>query len=95
MRIIDLDKLKQNLCGDCTMNFPKECRQIGCVKVDKQDFLEALRLPIIDAVPVIRCKDCKCYTGKWCTKFSTKQFDINDICKAYDDYCSMAERKEE
>ena len=44
---------------------------------------------------VIRCKDCKYYTGKWCTKFSTKQFDINDICKADDDYCSMAERKEE
>ena len=44
---------------------------------------------------VIRCKDCKYYTGKWCTKFSTKQFDINDICKDNNDFCSMAERKEE
>lgn len=44
---------------------------------------------------LIRCKDCKYYTGKWCTKFSTKQFDINDICKTDNDYCSMAERKEE
>lgn len=89
MRIIDLDKLKQNLCGDCTMNFPKECRQIGCVKVDKQDFLEALRLPIIDAVPVIRCKDCKYHYGEnACEK---------DGCYGwYDtDYCSRAERKEE
>ena len=51
--------------------------------------------PKVDAVPVIRCKDCKYYTGKWCTKFSTKQFDINDIYKADDDFCSMAERKEE
>lgn len=44
---------------------------------------------------LVRCKDCKYYTGKWCTKYSTKQFDINDICKADDDFCSMAERKDE
>lgn len=43
---------------------------------------------------LIRCKDCKYKTGKWCTKLSTKQFDINDICKDDDDFCSMAERKE-
>lgn len=43
---------------------------------------------------IITCKDCKYYTGKWCTKYSTKQIDINDICKADDDFCSMAERKE-
>lgn len=46
-------------------------------------------------VEVIRCKDCKYYTGKWCTKYSKKQFDINDICKDDDAFCSMAERKEE
>ena len=44
---------------------------------------------------LIRCKDCKHYTGRWCTKFSTKQFDINDIYKGVDDFCSQAERKEE
>lgn len=44
---------------------------------------------------LIRCKDCKHYTGRWCTKFSTKQFDINDIYKGAHDFCSMAERKEE
>lgn len=79
MRLIDLDQLKQNLCGDCIcvdiMNFPKECRQIGCAKIDKQDILEALRIPIIDAVPVrhgkwllewenedtrmLRCSECR------------------------------------
>lgn len=44
---------------------------------------------------LIRCKDCRFYTGKWCTRYSTKQFDVNDICKGADDYCSAAERKEE
>lgn len=48
----------------------------------------------VEFMKVIRCKDCKHYTGKWCTKFSTKQFDINDICKADDDFCSQAERKD-
>ena len=42
-----------------------------------------------------RCKDCKHYTGRWCTKYSTKQFDINDIYKDDNDFCSQAERKEE
>ena len=49
---------------------------------------------LIGGVPIIRCKDCKYYTGKWCTKYSTKQFDINDIYKADDDFCSMAERRD-
>lgn len=48
-----------------------------------------------DCDEVIRCKDCKYYTGKWCTRYSTKQFDMNDICKDDDDFCSGAERKEE
>lgn len=39
---------------------------------------------------LIRCKDCKYYTGKWCT---TKQFDINDICKGDNDFCSQAEER--
>lgn len=44
---------------------------------------------------LIRCKECRHYTGKWCTIYSTKQFDINDIYKDDDDFCSQAERKEE
>lgn len=64
----------------------------------KVEFAKAIeeaikKAPTIDAVPVIRCRDCKYYTGKWCTKYSKKQFDINDICKADNDFCSRAERK--
>ena len=47
-----------------------------------------------DLQELIRCKDCKHYTGRWCTKFSTKQFDINDIYKDDNDFCSYAERKD-
>ena len=44
---------------------------------------------------LIRCKDCIHYTGKWCTKYSTKEIDINDVRKSDNDFCSQAERKEE
>lgn len=55
--------------------------------------------PTVDAVPVIRCKDCKCwYAGEninYCRKF----WDDDGEPKLYrctaDDFCSRAERKEE
>lgn len=45
-----------------------------------------------DAVPVIRCKDCKYYTGYECQR--SKVSNIRVITNE-DDYCSRAERKEE
>ena len=50
--------------------------------------------PTIDAVPVIRCKDCKWYSANtgyhWgrCENYRPFPFDETD-------YCSRAERKEE
>lgn len=57
---------------------------------------EALsRVPNIDAVPVVRCKDCK-----WCEKSSvtdmcicTHKFGLID--PILDDYCSYGERRED
>ena len=64
------------------------------LEIDRQ-ILRAIRnVEPVDAAKVVRCKDCKYYTGKWCTKYSTKQFDPNDICKDDNDFCSMAERKD-
>ena len=50
--------------------------------------------PTVDAVPVIRCKDCKWYSANtgyhWgrCENYRPFPFDETD-------YCSRAERKEE
>lgn len=44
---------------------------------------------------VIRCKDCKYYDGKWCKLHAISYFDLNDVMKSADDFCSYAERKEE
>lgn len=51
-------------------------------------------MPTVDAVPVVRCKDCKYRKPK-------KTTTLNSHCVWYnravmdDDYCSKAERKEE
>lgn len=54
-----------------------------------------LASPNVDAVPVIRCKDCKYY--KWeidmCNLEGATVFPMNVVYE--DDYCSRAERKEE
>ena len=53
-------------------------------------FEEAIRdEPTVDAVPVIRCKDCKWWNGYYsCIRTASDDFDE-------DDYCSLAEREEE
>ena len=43
--------------------------------------------PTVDAVPVIRCKDCKHWDG-------VDTCDVIDAPVWDDDFCSMAERKE-
>lgn len=42
----------------------------------------------VDAVPVVRCKDCKWHEGKYLCR-NTGNYGIGD-----DDFCSLAERKE-
>lgn len=49
-----------------------------------QDDIECM--PTIDAVEVVRCKDCKWHMDKFCNNFNVIGFDN-------DDFCSMGERK--
>lgn len=44
---------------------------------------------------IIRCKDCKHFTGKWCILNSRKEFDPEDRLINGDGFCAWAERKEE
>lgn len=47
--------------------------------------------PTVDAVEVVRCKDCKFYTEeeRWCRRLG--------LCGAFDpnDYCSHGEKRED
>lgn len=47
-----------------------------------------LNAPTIDAVEVVRCKDCKYYEGK-------NTYCANDILATPYDYCSRGERRGE
>lgn len=62
--------------------------------IDINDFEEKLKtMPTVDAVPVIRCKDCKYlrFTG---TIWKCQNRLVMMLCEP-NDYCSRAERKEE
>lgn len=51
--------------------------------------------PTIDAVPVVRCKDCKCWT-EWANGTgSCNRFTLDWIGTDADDFCSMGERKDD
>ena len=63
-------------------------------------FYDALQdTPTVDAVPVVRCKECKWFAdnndGNWfgCWLFQTIQIIPEDTPKP-DDYCSYGERKD-
>ena len=61
-------------------------------KIDEPiDIVEALKnLTVVDAVEVVRCKDCKWrYKGP-----SGDVCDLTQIQMADDDYCSLGERKD-
>ena len=77
MRLIDADALKFD---------------IMCVYGSNPQYINWLNhAPTVDAVPVVRCKDCKWYYrgGATCMFWD----GANSMCG--DDYCSRAERKEE
>ena len=51
--------------------------------------------PTIDAVPVVRCKDCKCWTEWSNGTGSCSRFALDWIGTDADDFCSMGERKDD
>ena len=85
MRLIDADALIAKFKDDMEnlQEFAFQLATIGAINTVKHQ-------PTVDAVPVVRCKDCKWY-----------EFDRKMHCglphgvRSKDDYCSDAERKEE
>ena len=91
MRLIDADAYLKNVC---TYN------ETGCGSCRFQTACPADE-PAIDAVPVIRCKDCKYYepdlfANPWGVCFHW-EWIVNDTGHTVDEngYCYRAERKEE
>ena len=86
MRLIDSDALIAKFKDDLEnlQEFAFQLATIGAINTVKHQ-------PTIDAVPVIRCKDCKWYYrgGATCMFWD----GANGMCG--DDFCGKAEREEE
>lgn len=95
-RYIDADKAKENVCKwecggepNCPWNkSDKKCELMRAID----------ETPTVDAVPVVRCRDCK-----WCSHFTDGHiecrllYDLKPVPRTYmqmreDDYCSYGEK---
>lgn len=94
MRLIDAAPLIEYFSGGDAAKSLAE-------SISDQRFVEALKkAPTIDAVPVVRCKDCKHW--KHIDEY-IPHMECNIFCGAHehgyptsaDDYCSYGERKEQ
>lgn len=79
MRLIDADALIEEHCKGCGQDIKDGCKT-DPVCATLMWFEDA---PTIDAVPVVRCKDCKTYKTDYMCFFRNP-----------DDFCSYGERKE-
>lgn len=71
MRLIDIEA---EVCADCVWRD----------KCDSQAYCWAKAMKTVDAVPVVRCRDCR--------KFKT--YGCRMVASGYDDFCSYGERKD-
>ena len=89
MRLIDANALKEkaSMRGLCLR--PMVTAYQSCVSVSDID-----NAPTVDAVEVVRCKDCKySYYNKYCTNEQWKDNGATVTIEA-GDFCSYAEGKE-
>lgn len=84
MRLIDVDELKKQMCNEC---FGGNCGY-RCLEWNLMN-----DAPTVDAVEVVRCKDCKHYRTRWvgfCELIGNENIQRED-----DDFCSWGERRED
>ena len=88
MRLIDADKLLQQIKFDYDLDY-------GETLIDPRDFADAVcDSPTVDAVPVVRCRECRYYavsgaTTSFCIHPGGMQFTSDS------DYCSRGQRREQ
>ena len=89
MRLIDADALWKEFCKSEAI---EERYGSGVLEITR-DIID--NAPTIDAVPVVRCKDCKCWTEWSNGTGSCSRFALDWIGTDADDFCSMGERKDD
>lgn len=88
MRLIDADALIEFIVEEA-----QDLRTLSTKTVGQA----ISKTPTIDAVPVIRCKDCKYMTEHYDTDGNVPYWTCSewDAGTDYDGFCHYAERKEE
>lgn len=81
-----MDKISDCLSrSDAIADFEK-CNRENPVWTSQRVKTLLMRIPTVDAVPVVRCRDCTHYNGHWnCDYFDSAVLD--------DDFCSYGERR--
>lgn len=97
MRLINADALKTKVKAMVTHKVNESDYEFGGNQA--LDYVADILIedaPTIDAVEVVRCKDCK-YSKhlKQYPKVNTWKCTLTDVVYRADDYCSYGERKEE
>ena len=78
MSLIDANALMKTVFNDVVL-VDGEVKSVGLILAETVD-----KAPTIDAVPVVRCRDCR--------KFKT--YGCRMVASGYDDFCSCGERKD-
>ena len=84
MKLIDREKLKNILCDQCA-EIAGICQRGSCGSTRMLD-----SMPVVDAVPVVRCKDCKYIIDRDDGTHGCYR-NFMDDCKI-DDFCSRGEK---
>ena len=93
MRLIDADELVKKWEEMLPIMVPDED---GKHPVSLEKAIEKLKdAPTVDAVPVVRCKDCdKAKTNLFAEESHVVYCIYHGMSKQYDDFCSYGERKD-
>ncbi len=95
MRLIDANALKLTFCKECTL-YPDNCLEKNGGECDWGSIYHIKYCaPTIDAVPVIRCADCKYLNedlavGEW--DGSCRYWNTHSVLYSW--FCSQGERKD-
>ena len=85
MRLIDADALMKEIKFDIA----------DAGLTESLTFYRIMNAPTIDAVSVVRCKECKRNGTKDCAMwYDNAEYEIQYSWNTLNDYCSWAERKD-
>lgn len=101
MALIDRQTLIDSFCSQCAVDKPETCSTIRYGDKWCNEVYTILNAPTVDAVPVVRCKDCR----YWDVSPASTAAPAYHECKARasrigrvhttaDEFCSRRERKD-